>query len=146
NASGLRKAGGTGTNSSAGRSCSARLQERRAGSEKLNAQKQPICEVRLEIGVVNFARGFFDVVGDSSIFERAALGIKKRVRAARIVIARLPDRTNTDDVLEALAQRKFLRHDFERFAFPEREGFAQMRMPDERDVGEIAPHGLQRRG
>ena len=68
-------------------------------------------EVRFEIGAEDLLRRRLDVVVDALELELLLVGVEQRVAGARIVIARLSDRADADDVLPAGPQLEAVRDD-----------------------------------
>ena len=116
----------------------------------LDADEEPLPEVAFELGAKDFRGSSLDVVLDALEMKRSGVAIVDGVACAIVVITRLADRTDANDVLDAILEREVFGRQLLHVAGSKREHFAQMRVTNERDVTELIPHrktlgGLVRR-
>ena len=71
--------------------------------------EEAVAEVALEIAVEDLRRCQIDVVLDALELELTRRRVVHGVTGAVVVVARLPDRTDADDVLETFFEREVVR-------------------------------------
>src|SRR5581483_8228613 len=100
-----------------------------------HADEQAVAEVRLEVAVEDLLGRGLDVVVRPLELEGLGLGVVDGVAGARVVVARLADRADADDVLPARAELELLGHHLVHAAVQrQRERLAKVRVPDQRQA------------
>src|SRR6185369_9826045 len=103
----------------------------------LHADEQAVGEVAFEFGAQDFVGGGLDVVLDAFELEALLVGVVQRVAGAVVVVARLADGADADDVFAIGLQFEVDRRQLLDRGLGEREHLAQVGVADQRDVAEF---------
>ena len=109
----------------------------------LDAEIESFSEVIGDFGGEEFSDSSFDVVGESEEFDRLCLGIVDRTTCAVIIIARLSDRTDGDEILFIGFECYRRCRDIDGIVFGECERFGEVGVPDKCDVIEVFEVGQE---
>src|SRR3954468_2315791 len=104
-----------------------------------DADEETMTEVRFQVRPEDLLRRGLHVVLDAPELEQALFSVVDDVAGARVVVTRLPDRPDADDVLPAGAQLELVGDHLVDAVGRERERLAEMGVADQRERREIVP-------
>ncbi len=106
----------------------------------LDPEEQAFGEIAGELGFEDFAGGAADIVGEPVVGEDFFFGLKDAVAGAVVVVARLSDASDGDDVFFVVFEGEDGAEDFFGAKFGvQAEGFGEMGVADEGDLAEFIP-------